>query len=365
MIINLKKSVRAMPVAILAVASSLTLLTACQGQAETKKTGYTAEDLAGKRIPGSVMDFSHWKITLPMDSNRDGKIDEVGPPSISRLLEPRFFYANEAGEVVFTAPNKAITTANSTNTRSELRQMVDPEGSKTKAPGNNFALAAHPKASRYGSIGGRLSATLAVNHVAVEAKNPNKKPAFSVVVGQIHAGKDEKMARGFGYGNEPLKIYYKKWPNHEHGSVFWTYERNLEKDDPNRTDIAYPVWGNLWDSSEDPGEAGVLLDQTFSYSVDVDGNVMNLTFESEGKPTVEYSVDLSNNVDPNGKVDELDNPRGYSGDWFYYKAGAYNQCSSKDEEGMWYAGCAGTGVWEEDSQAGHYAQATFSSITLD
>lgn len=363
MIINLKKSMRSVPVVVVAVVSSFTLLTACE--APPKKSAYTAEDLAGKRIPGSVMDLSHWKITLPMDSNRDGKIDEVEPPSISRLLEPRFFYANESGGVVFTAPNKAKTTSGSTNTRSELRQMIDPQGSKTKAPGNNFALAAHSKASRYGSIGGRLSATLAVNHVAVEAKNPDKKPAFSVVVGQIHAGKDDSMARGFGYGNEPLKIYYKKWPNHDRGSVFWTYERNLEKDDANRTDIAYPVWGNVWDSSQDPGGQGLSLGETFSYTVDVDGNVMKLTFETAGKPKVEYAVDLSNNVDPNGKVDELDNPRGYSGDWFYFKAGAYNQCSSKDQDGMWYAGCAGSGVWEEDSRAGHYAQVTFSSITLD
>ncbi|WP_020210472.1 polysaccharide lyase family 7 protein [Gilvimarinus chinensis] len=365
MIINTKTTRRSMPVVRVLMASGFALLTACQGQTQTKSEAITADDMQGKRIPGSVMDLSHWKITLPMDSNRDGKIDEVGPPNISRLLEPRFFYANEFGDVVFAAPNKAITTANSTNTRSELRQMVDPEGSKTRAPGNNFVLAAHPKAKKYGAVGGRLSATLAVNHVAVEAKNPNKKPAFSVVIGQIHAGKDDSMAKGFGYGNEPLKIYYKKWPNHDTGSVFWTYERNLERDDPNRTDIAFPVWGELWDSAKDPAEQGVKLDQVFSYTVDVDGNVMNLTFSAEGKPTVEYSIDLSNNVDPNGKVDELDNPRGYSGDWFYFKAGAYNQCSSKDQEGMWYAGCAGTGNWEEDFQNGHYVQATFSSITLD
>ena len=300
-----------------------------------------------------------------MDSNRDGKIDDLGPPQITRLYEPRFFYGNENGEVVFTAPNKAITTANSTNTRSELRQMLDPKGSKTKAPGNNFVLGSHPKAKRYGAIGGGLSATLSVNHVAVSAKHPHKKPAFSVVVGQIHAGKDERLLdSGFGYGNEPLKIYYKKWPNHDYGSVFWTYERNLEKDDPNRTDIAYPVWGNTWESSEDPGENGIKLNESFNYTVDVDGDVMHLTFKAENKAVVEYSINLSNNVNAYGEADPLDNPRGYTGDWFYFKAGAYNQCSSKDQQGMWYAGCAGTGFWENDKRQGHYAQASFSSIVL-
>lgn len=366
MIINFKEMARKVPVTACAVVSSLLLLTACQAQPQSADSNAASknEALAGKQVPGRFIDFSNWKITLPMDSNRDGKIDEVEPPYIQRLLEPRFFYANDEGGVVFTAPNKAITTSNSTNTRSELRQMINPKG-RTHAPGNNFALAAHPNASDYGSIGGRLSAILEVNHVAVEAKNPNKPPAYSVVVGQIHSGKDSKMEKGFGYGNEPLKIYYKKWPNHEHGSVFWNYERNLEKDDPNRTDISYPVWGNVWDSPEDPGERGIKLDEPFSYTVDVDGNIMHLTFTAEGKPTVEYSIDLSNNVDANGEVDELDNPRGYSGDWFFFKAGAYNQCSSKDQEGLWYAGCAGTGLWEEDSQNGHYAQATFWSLTVE
>ncbi|MDO3385915.1 polysaccharide lyase family 7 protein [Gilvimarinus sp. SDUM040013] len=358
------KSIDATRLLQLVFVSTLAALAGCQGQPQASQSSSESMDVRGKRAPGTVIDLSQWKITLPMDSNRDGKIDEVGPPTISRLLEPRFFYANSEGGVVFTAPNKAITTSNSTNTRSELRQMIDASGSKTKAPGNNFVLAAHPNASRYGSIGGTLSAKLAVNHVAIEAKNPDKKPAFSVVVGQIHAGKDSSMAKGFGYGNEPLKIYYKKWPDHEYGSVFWTYERNLERDDPNRTDIAYPVWGNLWDSSESPQEQGVKLNEPFSYVVDIDGSVMTLTFSAEGKPTVNYSVDLSNNVDPEGRLDELDNPKGYSGDWFYFKAGAYNQCSAKDQDGMWYAGCAGSGIWSEDSQNGHYAQATFYSLTL-
>ena len=56
-----------------------------------------------------------------------------------------------------------------------------------------------------------MDATLRVDHVA---GNPNKKPAYSVVVGQIHAMKYKNTSSGFGYGNEPLKIYYKKWPGH-------------------------------------------------------------------------------------------------------------------------------------------------------
>ncbi|MDO6746716.1 polysaccharide lyase family 7 protein [Gilvimarinus sp. 1_MG-2023] len=322
---------------------------------------------AAREAPSSVIDLSHWKITLPLDEDGDGKVDGFSPAQLQGFVHPEFFYAQD-GLVTFAAPNRATTTPNSSNTRSELHQVVNPSLSKSKAPGNNFALASNPKASEFGSIGGTLSAHLKVNHVAVEAKLPQKPPAYSVVVGQIHAGKDSALmeqGEGYGGGNEPLKIYYKKWPKHDTGSVFWTYERNLAKEDPNRTDIAYPVWGNTWENDANPMEEGIALGEDFSYKVDVQENIMHLTFSAEGRDTVEYKIDLSNNVDANGKVDEKDHPNGYTGDWFFFKAGAYNQCSVKEAKGMWYAGCAGSGDWEQDKKDGHYASVNFYDIQLD
>ncbi|WP_017446425.1 polysaccharide lyase family 7 protein [Gayadomonas joobiniege] len=319
--------------------------------------------------PGTQFDLSHWKITLPLDDNGDGKVDEVDVKEIQEYAHPNYFYLNEDGHMVFAAPNKASTSANSSNTRSELRQMIRGGNLriKTKAPQNNFALASHPWARRFGSVGGKLEATLKVNHVATRAGHPDKPPAYSVVVGQIHAGKDPALIAtrlGFGYGNEPLKIYYKKWPNHDTGSVFWTYERNLAKEDKNRTDIAYPVWGNTWENSADPGSEGIKLDETFSYTVNVHEDIMHLTFTADGKPTVNYSINLANNVDANGQVDPLDHKLGYTGDWHYFKAGAYNQCSTKDAPGGWYAACKGTGDWETDKKNGDYVQVTFTKLKL-
>ena len=213
--------------------------------AAVTSTGFTAlacADSSGN--PSDKFDLSHWNITLPLDADGDEKIDSVSVADIQNYSHPDFFYLNDNDEMVFTAANKAMTTPNSSNTRSELRQMLRGTNTDigTHAPGNNFALQANPAGEIFG---GRLNATLKVNHVAERAGHPEKYPAYSMVVGQIHADKsDGQMAegRGFGYGNEPLKIYYKKWPRHENGSVFWNYERNLEKDDPDRTDIAYPVW---------------------------------------------------------------------------------------------------------------------------
>lgn len=349
-------------IAISAVAASLIACSATEGGNSS-----SAKNSSADRVPASKFDLSQWKITLPLDEDKNGKIDEISVRDIQTYSHPDFFYLDDNGHMVFAAPNKAITTANSSNTRSELRHMlVGDKNVKTKAFRNNFAIAKHTLANTFGQIGGKMEASLKVDHVATRAGYPDKKPAYSVVVGQIHAGKDQNLinkTKGmFGWGNEPIKIYYKKFPHHDTGSVFWNYERNLPKEDKNRTDIAYPVWGNTWENPADPGAEGVKLGEEFSYVINVHENIMHLEFTAEGKPTVKYSIDLSNNVDAYGNVDPLDNPFGYTLDWNYFKAGAYNQCSSKDSPGGWYTACPGTGDWETDKANGDYVQVTFTKL---
>ncbi|MEL7218639.1 MAG: polysaccharide lyase family 7 protein, partial [Pseudomonadota bacterium] len=271
-----------------------------------------------------------------------------------------YFYLDDDGRMVFTAPNKAITTANSSNTRSELRQM--PRGKNTRIgthdPGNNFAVEARKGSDKFASVGGKLEATLKVDHVALNAGDPSTKAAYSVVVGQIHAVKYKSTKSGFGYGNEPIKIYFKKFPGHEYGMVFWNYERNLAKDDPDRTDLSVPVFGGNWETTEDPGENGIRLGEEFSYTINVHRNTMYLTFHNDRLGTVKHARSLVRGAD------EKDNPYAYGGDSLYFKAGAYNQCSTKTGGGSWYAGCAGTGDWSTDKANGDYAQVSFSRLVL-
>ena len=317
-------------------------------------------------IPADKFDLSEWNITVPIDKNKDDKPDTVSVKKIQNYSHPDFFYLNENGDMVFTSPNKALTTPNSTNTRSELRHMLKGTSGrfKTQSPRNSFTVKSNPISDKFARVGGKMEATLKVEHVALRAKYPNKAPAYSVVIGQIHATKWDKKVQGFGWGNEPLKIYYKKWPQHDTGSVFWTYERNLPKDDPNRTDIAYPVWGNIWTDANDPGANGIALGESLSYVVNVHEDVMYLSFSAEGHETVEYKINLANAVDANGKLDKYDHPYGYTLDWNYLKAGAYNQCSTKDDPGFWYAACPGTGNWEEDKANGDYVSVAFSRLVV-
>lgn len=312
--------------------------------------------------PASQFDLSHWKITLPVDRNKDGKADEISVKKLKKYHHPDFFYLNGNNEMVFTAPNKGAKTQNTNNTRSELRYMHRGKNTKIKTHNgrNNFAIKARQDSHKFGAVGGEMTASLRVNHVALNTNSPNDKSAYSVVVGQIHAVKYKNTETGFGYGNEPLKIFYKKWPDHETGSVFWTYERNLARNDPNRKDIFYPVWGEGWKSSKDPLAKGIALNEEFNYKVNVHEDIMYLTFKAVGQPTVNYEINLVNNRNAYGEIDPLDNKYSYGGDSLYFKAGAYNQCVVKDD----LSGCGGTGDWLIDKAKGDYAQVSFSTLNV-
>ena len=52
-------------------------------------------------VPGQAFDLSHWKITLPLDNNNDGKPDEKSVSQIANYENSDFFYLNEEGGLVF------------------------------------------------------------------------------------------------------------------------------------------------------------------------------------------------------------------------------------------------------------------------
>ena len=317
---------------------------------------------AADPVPATVLDLSEWKITLPSDDDGDGKPDIVEVKEIRKFSHPDWFHIGESGGVVFTAPNKAATTANSSNTRSELRHMLRGKNTKLKThgPGNNFAVEARKGSDKFARVGGRMDATLHVDHVAARAGDRPSRSAHSVVVGQIHAVKYDDTSSGFGYGNEPIKIFYKKYPDHEYGSVFWTYERNLPRGNPDRKDIAYPVFGVDWADKTDPGEAGVKLGEDFSYTINVHRNMMHLTFSSPRHGSKVFTKSLVTQHDAYGEIDTRDNPYSYGGDTLFFKAGAYNQCSPKSDG----TGCPGTGDWAVDEANGDFTRVTFTALEV-
>ncbi len=272
-----------------------------------------------------------------------------------------FFYTAIDGTrrwVVYKTPNSGVTSKNSSNTRTEL----------------------HEKREWTPEQGGSLTGTCKVMQVSISG-DARVAASYSVVVGQIHSGE--------GHENEPLKIFYKKFPGHTKGSVFWNYEINTAGDDNSgRWDYSTAVWGHdmsvIGTSKNDyPAEPvdGIALGEEFSYEVNVYKGIMYLTFKSEGHETKTFTKNLIkseyvNRSDLPTQVEKLFVPIGqdgteraiaYSGELNYFKQGAYNQTNGKSPETnrVW---CAGAEVYggniARQYANGCYAEVWFREATI-
>lgn len=301
--------------------------------------------------PSDVLSFfDEWKITLGSGSTVSNLINYEN--------DDYFFNINDGTDwVVYKTPNSGGTTPNSSNTRSELRQFSEwtPE------------------------IGGNLTGTLKVMHVSTtgDARVP---ATFSVVIGQIHSAE--------GHKNEPLKIFYKKFPGHTKGSVFWNYEINTEGDNSERWDYSTPVWGYDWSvvgssptSYPDEPLDGIELGEEFSYEVNVYDGVMYVSFMSEGHETKTFTKNLvsseyTNYSDIPQQVltvfsstgqDGTEQVNAYSGESQYFKQGAYNQTNGKDpaDNMVWNTGAETYGGNLAQQYAnGSYAEVWFKAASV-
>lgn len=312
-----------------------------------------SETLDPSKPPSENFNIWSFMINIPEPDHkpeREGMVLEVNEKVLNAgYTHPDWFFTDpETGAMVFRAPNKAVTTPNSSNVRSELHAMLRRGDLRIgeKEPKNNFVLTNHPNPMEYGAVGGTLSATLSVDWVSTSGDD-QKFPAYSVVIGQIH---------GLGK-TEPLKIFYRKMPEHDHGSLFWNYEVRPE-DEGERYDISTDVWGSheLTRASDDP-EDGILLGEIISYEIDVEGTEMTLTFtKALGTPQEETKV-FTHDLGKGLEGHPID--RGYADDAMHLKAGAYNQCNMGTEHPIWGTACDNDGI-----EAGDYVQASFYRLDL-
>lgn len=295
------------------------LFGACTSGVKNQKSG------ASKVLPSDVLPFmNEWKILLGDGTHSD---------SLVGFENKDFFYVEHVDDtdwVVYKTPNSGITSKNSNNTRTELGQIKEwtPE------------------------TGGKLTGTLKVQHVSVSG-DARVAASYSAVVGQIHSHQ--------GHENEPLKIFYKKFPGHKKGSVFWNYEINTAGSNSGRWDYSTAVWG--YDMSvvgttpitfpAEPQE-GIELGEEFSYEVNVFEGVMYLTFSSPGHQTKTFTKDLLNSEFKNDSQipqqirtlyaaigrDGVERENAYAGEMQFFKQGVYNQTNGKNPENniVWSTG---------------------------
>lgn len=84
-------------------------------------------------IDQNSIDLSSWKLTLPVDHDKDGRPDEIVQPQLNDYqnitsIKP-YMYNGEDGSLVFYCPFTGVTTPNSSKSRTELREQI--------VPGNN------------------------------------------------------------------------------------------------------------------------------------------------------------------------------------------------------------------------------------
>ena len=296
--------------------------------------------------------FQHWNLILGDGSNAG---------IATKYNDQNFFYTQKDQQdwVVFKTPNAGNTHGTSNNTRTELAQL------KKWSPMTDASMTATLKVMNVSTTGdARVPAT------------------FSVVVGQIHSAD--------GHENEPLKIFYKKFPGHTKGSVFWNYEINTQGDDNSgRWDVSYPIWGYDFSVVADeentyPPEPkdGIELGEEFIYKIEVSNGIMNLTFSSEGHETKTFTKNLiaseytkyedipeqvQKTFVPIGQ-DGIEQEDAYTNEGLFFKLGCYNQTNGKDPKvnKVW---CSGAETHDGDIQKqyadGNYAEVWFKSAKIE
>ena len=334
----------------------IVLLNSCKNEVKTtnNEVKIVEKDTTKAMYANAVIPFfDDWKLILGDGSNA----------GIANDFENKdYFYTTNDGAtnwVVFKTPNGGDTHGTSNNTRTELAQIKK----------------WYPKTAN-----DKLSATLKVMNVSATG-DARVAATHAVVVGQIHSAD--------AFENEPLKIFYKKYPGHKKGSVFWHYEINTAgSDNSKRWDYSSAVWGDDFsvigsDANTYPEEPkdGIALGEEFSYEIEVKDGIMNLTFTSEGHETKTFTKNLIKSeyttvADIPEQTKKLFFPIGqdgveregaYTGEGCFFKLGAYNQTNGKspEENKNWCSGAeTHDGDLSKQYEDGNYAEVWFKTASI-
>ncbi|WP_413693146.1 polysaccharide lyase family 7 protein [Psychromonas sp. KJ10-2] len=254
--------------------------------------------------PGENFDLTTWYLSQPFDHDNNGKPDDVNEWYLNQGYEqPELFYTGEDGGLVIKTFIKGTRTSKNTKyTRTEMREMLRRGDKSISTKGvnkNNWVFGSAPEADlkAAGGIDGVMDVTMKVDHTTTTGEAGQ---VGRFIIGQIHDQDDE-----------PIRLYYRKLPNKDTGSVYFAHENTLEG-----SDNYYSLVGDLSGEVED----GIALGEVFSYQIKVEGNTMTVTLKRDGKDDAVQVVDMSESGYDQG------------GRYMYFKVGAYNQNNTGDAE---------------------------------
>lgn len=181
------------------------------------------------------IDFSNWKLTLPVDENNNGSPDEYQPDQLVdngyRTLEAikPFMYddTNDGSIVFYTYPN--ISTTNSSYSRTELRELINPDNSK-----DNWTL---PE-------GGIMTGRLKMVEISENTDGSSYDHPKDIIM-QIHGiiSEEDMALYGFTSNNGPplLKM---TWID----GYLWAYKKSLVDENTegeDLLDVSSDTWSDI------------------------------------------------------------------------------------------------------------------------
>ena len=256
-----------------------------------------------------------------------------------------FFYTGPDGGMVFKSTQGGFRTSPGTSfTRSELREMLRRGDRSINTSGvneNNWVLGYQPPdnqlqlrsgANNIGGRNGRLAVTLRVNQVT---STGDAGQVGRVIIGQIHAEDDE-----------PIRLYYRKLPFNELGGIYFAHEKHASLGPS--SDILINMIGTTTSRSAPNPINGIALGELFSYEIVNEGANLIVTIRrGDLDSEIIQSNVLNNDADDpdnflaNSNPNSISNPFGLdmsdsgydqANEWMYFRAGAYSQNNTADED---------------------------------
>jgi hypothetical protein len=169
------------------------------------------------------INFSNWKVTLPVDENNNGGPDEYQPSQLVNFgyqtLEAviPYMYDDTSDEsiVFYTYPD--VSTTNSSYSRTELRELINPNNAR-----ENWTLLES----------GEMTGKLKVDDVS--ENNESGDDYHKVIVMQIHGiiSIEDMETHGFSSNNGPplIKIYWKD-------GYIWSHKKSLVNENTSGDDL--------------------------------------------------------------------------------------------------------------------------------
>lgn len=221
------------------------------------------------------VNFSNWKLTLPVDEDNNGKPDEYQPQELINLgyqnllpVQP-YMYDDESDSslVFYTFP--ASSTANSSYSRTELRELINTGNSRI-----NWSL----------QDGGVMEGRLKIDEVSAHTTS-NSNQFHNVIVMQIHGilSIEDVELHNFSSNNGPplLKIYWKD-------GYIWSHKKSLVDENTSGDDLLNTSSDTWVDIKDNMGYVGY---DAFNFKITASNAYLELQLNNE-EPLIYQDISL-------------------------------------------------------------------------